>query len=154
MVRTLLLLSGCGFSPQLETVIPQATWCGQTDTWKGCSVLLITKEMQVKTRARHHCTPAEWLSSKETARGGCGDGGTLVLCGGSVTWHRHWKIVWGLLTQPTVGRSCCSVTKLCPTLRPRGLQHTRLPCPSPSLGACSNSWPLSWSCWMDLEGVV
>ena len=25
-----------------------------------------------------------------------------------------------------------------------GLQHTRLPCPSPFLGACSNSCPLSW----------
>ena len=25
-----------------------------------------------------------------------------------------------------------------------GLQHTRLPCPSPTPGACSNSCPLSW----------
>ena len=30
------------------------------------------------------------------------------------------------------------------SLRPHGLQHTRLPCPSPSPGACSNSCPLSW----------
>ena len=29
------------------------------------------------------------------------------------------------------------------SLRPHGLQHTRLPCPSPSPGACSNSCPLS-----------
>ena len=29
------------------------------------------------------------------------------------------------------------------TLWPHGLQHTRLPCPSPSPGACSNSCPLS-----------
>ena len=29
------------------------------------------------------------------------------------------------------------------SLWPRGLQHTRLPCPSPSPGACSNSYPLS-----------
>ena len=27
--------------------------------------------------------------------------------------------------------------------RPHGLQHTMLPCPSPSPGVCSNSWPLS-----------
>ena len=27
-----------------------------------------------------------------------------------------------------------------------GLQHTRLPCPSLSLGVCSNSCPLSWWC--------
>jgi len=30
------------------------------------------------------------------------------------------------------------------SLRPHGLQHARLPCPSPSPGACSNSCPLSW----------
>ena len=31
------------------------------------------------------------------------------------------------------------------SLRPYGLKHTRLPCPSPP-GACSNSCPLSWWC--------
>ena len=41
---------------------------------------------------------------------------------------------------------CCSVTKLCLTLWPRGLQHTRLPCPSLTPGVCSNSCPLSWWC--------
>ena len=30
------------------------------------------------------------------------------------------------------------------SLRPHGLQHARLSCPSPSPGACSNSCPLSW----------
>ena len=34
----------------------------------------------------------------------------------------------------------------CPTLWPHGLQLTRLPCPSPSFGACSNSHPLSLWC--------
>ena len=29
---------------------------------------------------------------------------------------------------------------------PRGLQHARLPCPPPSLIACSSSCPLSWWC--------
>ena len=31
-------------------------------------------------------------------------------------------------------------------LQPHRLQHARLPCPSPSPGACSNSCPLSWWC--------
>ena len=31
-------------------------------------------------------------------------------------------------------------------LRPHGLQHARLPCPSPSPGVCSNSCPLSQWC--------
>ena len=30
-----------------------------------------------------------------------------------------------------------SVTQSCPTLQPHGLQHARLPCPSPTPGACS-----------------
>ena len=32
------------------------------------------------------------------------------------------------------------------SLRPHGLWHARLPCPSPSPGACSNSCPLSRWC--------
>ena len=32
------------------------------------------------------------------------------------------------------------------SLQPYGLQHARLPYPSPSPGACSNSCPLSWWC--------
>ena len=32
------------------------------------------------------------------------------------------------------------------SLRTHGLQHARLPCPSPSSGACSNSCPLSCCC--------
>ena len=40
-----------------------------------------------------------------------------------------------------------SLTKLCSTLfKPHGLQHARLPCPSPTPGACSNSCPSSWWC--------
>ena len=31
-------------------------------------------------------------------------------------------------------------------LRPHGLQHSRLPCPSPTPGAYSNSCPLCWWC--------
>ena len=36
--------------------------------------------------------------------------------------------------------------KSCLTLWPHGLQHTRIPCPSPSPGVCSNSCPLSQWC--------
>ena len=32
------------------------------------------------------------------------------------------------------------------SLWPHGLQHTRLPCRSPTLGACSDSCPSSWWC--------
>ena len=40
-----------------------------------------------------------------------------------------------------------SVTQSCLTLRPHGQQHVRLPRPSPTRGACSNSCPSSsWCC--------
>ena len=40
------------------------------------------------------------------------------------------------------------------TLRPHGLQHTRLPCPSPTPGACSNSSPLSQWCHPTISSSV
>ena len=41
-------------------------------------------------------------------------------------------------------RCCCSVVSN--SLWPSGLQHARLPCPSPFPGGCSNSGPLSRWC--------
>ena len=38
---------------------------------------------------------------------------------------------------------CFSLIKSCPTLRPHGLQHAGLPCPSLSPEVCSNSCSLS-----------
>ena len=39
-------------------------------------------------------------------------------------------------------------------LWPHGLQHTRLPCPSPSPGVCSNSWPLSQWCHPTISSII
>ena len=36
------------------------------------------------------------------------------------------------------------------SLRPHGLQHAKFPCPSPTPGACSNSYPSSRWCHLDL----
>ena len=48
-----------------------------------------------------------------------------------------WLSFWYLLLSHSVMSN---------SLRPHGLQHARLPCPSPTPGACSNSCPLSWWC--------
>ena len=40
------------------------------------------------------------------------------------------------------------------SLWPHGLQHARLPCPSPSLGAQSNSCPSSWWCHPAISSSV
>ena len=59
---------------------------------------------------------------------------------------------WVLLISSTVYRisvraaqadCCCSVSMVYLTLRPLGLQHTRLPCPPLSPGVCSNSSSLA-----------
>ena len=47
-----------------------------------------------------------------------------------------------------------SVSQLCPTLRCHGLQHTRLPCPSPTPRACSNSCASSWWCHPTISSSV
>ena len=47
------------------------------------------------------------------------------------------------------GRSVVSIS-----LRPHGLQHTRLPCASPCPGVCSNSCPLSWWCHPTISSSV
>ena len=39
---------------------------------------------------------------------------------------------------------CCCSSVMSNSLHPHGLKHTRLPCPSPSHGVCSNSCQLSW----------
>ena len=47
---------------------------------------------------------------------------------------------------------CCSV--MIDSLRLRGLQHTRFPCPSPPPGPCSNSCPLSQWCHPTISSSV
>ena len=44
---------------------------------------------------------------------------------------------------------CCSVVSH--SLTPHGLQHVRIPCPSPSPGDCSNSCPLSKRCYQSIS---
>ena len=47
-----------------------------------------------------------------------------------------------------------SVTQMCPTLWPHGLQHTRPPCPSSTPGVYSNSCPLSRWCHPAISSSV
>ena len=47
-----------------------------------------------------------------------------------------------------------TVTQSCPTLWHHGLQHARLPCPSPAPRACSDSCPLSQWCHPTISSSV
>ena len=49
---------------------------------------------------------------------------------------------------------CLSVVQSCPTLWSHGLQHARIPCPSPSPRVCSNSCPSSPWCHPTISSSV
>ena len=63
-----------------------------------------------------------------------------VYCGNK----RHKKAIFNLLFSHKVLSLC----------DPHGLQHARLPCPSPSPRVCSNSRPLSWRCHPTISSSV
>ena len=67
----------------------------------------------------------------------------------------HWLSCWGLWIScrrcnvhlSLLSLCCCSVTSVVSgSLQSHGLLHSRLPCPLPSPGVCSNSCPLSQCC--------
>ena len=66
-------------------------------------------------------------------------------------WEAHTMQLENSSQSPQIEKSLCSDedtvwfshSVVPDSLRPHGLQHTRLPCPSLSPRACSNSWPLS-----------
>ena len=61
---------------------------------------------------------------------------------------------WGLLLLPIDIQFLFSHSFVSDSLWPHGWQFTRLPCPSLSLGVCSNSCPLSWWCQPTISSSV
>ena len=67
----------------------------------------------------------------------------------------HWECSFSHWTTREVPLSSVQFSRsLSSSLRPRGLQHARLPCPSPTPRAYSNSWPLSWWCHPAISSSV
>ena len=63
--------------------------------------------------------------------------------------HFAGEVGWGQISSVQFNHSVMS-----DSLRPHGLLHARLPCPSPTLGACSNSCPLSRWCYPIISSPV
>ena len=63
-----------------------------------------------------------------------------------------WSVKSTLREAPSVSQFSCSV--MSDSLWPHGLQLIRLPCPSPSPGACSNSCPSSQWCHPTISSSV
>ena len=72
---------------------------------------------------------------------------TLVLSAVSFRNIAHYITEWGRLSQFS-----CSV--MCNSLRPHRLRHAKLPCPSPTPRACSDSGPLSQWCHPTISSSV
>ena len=53
-----------------------------------------------------------------------------------------------------INKHVFSLSVVSDSLRPHGLQHARLPCPSPSPGICSNSCPLTRLCHPTISSSV
>ena len=71
---------------------------------------------------------------------------------GSQTVEHNW--VTNTFTLPATYFFLLSHSIMSDSLWPHGLQHTRLPCPSPSLRVCSNSCPLSWLFYPTISSSV
>ena len=65
--------------------------------------------------------------------------------------NSFWKLSSILSHLFSVQFSCSVVSN---SLWPHGLQHTRLPCPSPTPGACLNSCPSSQWCHLAISSSV
>ena len=70
----------------------------------------------------------------------------------------NWRILVMVHEVPSLPSSMISVqfshSVMFNSLRPHGLQHARLPCPSPTPGACSNSCPLSQWCHSTISSSI
>ena len=69
----------------------------------------------------------------------------------SLSWTTEYFEIYLSMILFSVQFSCSVMSN---SLKPHGLQHTRLPCPSPTLKACSNSCPLSWWCHPTISSSV
>ena len=77
----------------------------------------------------------------------------FLLLHSSPLWWK-WPLFWVSVLEDVVGlhQFCSSV--MSDSLRPHGLQHSRLPCPSPTPGACSNLCPSSRWCHPTISSSV
>ena len=65
-----------------------------------------------------------------------------------------WHSLGHRLRKPELDHLLFSCSVVSDSLRPHGLQHARLPCPSPSSRVCSNSCPLSQWCHPTISSSV
>ena len=78
---------------------------------------------------------------------------------GKLLKHIRWNLLESQILDHFDLQNVCSIllfshSVVSNSLQSHGLQHTRLPCPSPSPRAWSNSCPLSWWCHPTISSSV
>ena len=68
--------------------------------------------------------------------------------------HIRWLKYWSFTFSPSSESVQFSQSVVSDSLQPHGLQHTRLPCPSPNPGFYSSSCPLSQWCHPTISSSV
>ena len=66
----------------------------------------------------------------------------------------RWRMLEEVMEKSSVQFSSVQSLSHVRPLQPHWLQHARLPCPSPTTGACSNSCPSSWWCHTTISSSV
>ena len=69
-------------------------------------------------------------------------------------WNWNWSLLFKILHLLVTVSVQFSRSVVSNSLQPHGLQHARLPCPSPTLRAYSNSCPSSWWCHPTISSSV
>ena len=116
--------------------------------------------LSFKRRKWNQENMGSWLKVTEQTSGGLG----FCLISDQTQEPRHsprWESSSGFAYIKSCSQSArvphlllFSLSGLSDSLWPHGLQHTRLPCPSPSPRVCSNSCPLSWWCHPAISSSV
>ena len=68
--------------------------------------------------------------------------------------HTHTHVNYTSIKMEKIQLSSVQLFSWSDSLRPHGLQHTRLPCQSSTPRACSNSCPSSWWCHTTISSSV
>ena len=71
-----------------------------------------------------------------------------------IIFNLHFPQILATFWDPFSSFLLFSCSVMSHSLQPHALQHARLPCPSPTPGACSNSCPLSWWCHPTISSSV
>ena len=103
-------------------------WAHKTSSWKYLTIYRFVLQFFPKHRESHFCSPP-WAPFKTCWKSAAAASHDLILAE-----------VYGKC-QLLFSRSVVS-----DSLWPHGLQHARLPCPSPSPGVYPSSCPLHWWC--------